>query len=80
MEGEGLWVEVWETCHIWPVASKHVLLVRLLLLALGVLLIAFVACWLIFFDFVIGLRCSRLGCAFAQVQCAVSLLVLPAML
>jgi hypothetical protein len=80
MQRKGLWVVVREASHIRPVAPEHVLLVRLLLLAFGVLLIAFAACWLIFFDFVVSLRCSRLCCAFAQIQRAVSLLLLPAML
>ena len=54
MQREGLRVVVSEACHIRPIASKHVLLVRLLLLALWVLLIAFVARRIIFFAFVLG--------------------------
>lgn len=34
MQREGLRIVVREACHIRPIASKHVLLVRLLLLAL----------------------------------------------
>lgn len=54
MQREWLGIVIREARNIWSIASEHVLLVLLLLVAVRVLLVALVANSVIFLDFFVG--------------------------